>query len=39
MATPVEMVGEIAGHHIGDGNQRDDGSCSHIFFPCPCNRI
>jgi len=30
---PVEMIGEIARHRLGDGHKRDDGSCGHFLHP------
>jgi hypothetical protein len=39
MATPVEMVGKFGRDHVGDGNKRNNRSCSHVFQPFPCNRI
>ena len=34
---PLEMVGEIAGHHLGDGHKRNDGSCGHFLHPATDN--
>ena len=30
---PLEMVGKVAGHHLGNGHKRDDGSCCHFSPP------
>jgi len=37
MPAPIEMVGEIARHHLGDGHKRNDGSCGHFLHPATDN--